>query len=502
MHQLKTKKILFFISKIILPILMTIIYSTVHSQNINDMEYFSLDYGRWLKVNTTLEIHTARNEAESIILRLKNAKSSNFKIKLYPLSKSKLNIELFLVKEKPNNQFGVMDAIEPINKESNIYIDSNDGIILIKSIVPNFIPPGSYSWRLSIYKNNHIYYNGVIKIFIYSPILKKITSHIQGNILFKRKDINESIILEILHKMKDYNFDSVILPRRVIKSKRYSLALNYANNNFTYIRLPPQKLFTRKKTMSYEMKKQQISPKEWLNKECNYLRYTLKNLRQKKIKAIFTYKLWDEPIAKNYKEVYFGYQGIRSCIKNIKLEITEEPSYNLGDIADIWTININKLNQDIVNKAHNTGDWAYLYANYLHSISNNPYRSRIIGWILDQYNLDGYHFWSISNWKHGMFYQNRNINNREERGTFFYYNKKVYSSLRIESFREGLEDMQLLKQVRECQYRKPQHTTTIKNVLLDISQMFNTWNINNKKSTLPNFFKFRKILLKIAEKCQ
>jgi len=88
----------------------------------------------------------------------------------------------------------------------------------------------------------------------------------------------------------------------------------------------------------------------------------------------------------------------------------------------------------------------WIYCNKASGIEEPLKGMRIIGWLLWRYQLDGYMFFSVNYWDEDPWKRSGKM----WRGTFVYpdySNRNVYPSLRLELFREGIEDAAILKKV-------------------------------------------------------
>ncbi len=401
---------------------------------------------------------------------------------------------------------GVMDALVEPDASGMVYPSSVNSQFLLKATVPAGTAAGTYRWNMQATANGQTIHNGEVKLIVHSATLEKPSINLQGNLLFKRDDVPDDIVLALLEKMRGYDFTGLVLPKTLFKKATLGKVENYALDNFQYIRMSPRILFTRKKTLADTLLADGISRERWLQDECDYVSQSLVRMKSNaRAHNVFTYKLWDEPVPGNYAEVEYGYGGLKKCASGVPLELTEEPAAGLGDVADIWTVNINTLNDGVVKKVRQQNDSIYLYANYLHDITANPLRSRNIGWLMGYFGLDGYHFWSVANWGNGALNQSEGETGREERGTLFYWdeqNRRVLSSLRMEMFREGLDDMQLLGQVKACAAAAGTGGVKAAQVLAQVDTAVKQWDFNNPKSKVPVLTAFRNSLLGAAEACR
>jgi hypothetical protein len=160
------------------------------------------------------------------------------------------------------------------------------------------------------------------------------------------------------------------------------------------------------------------------------------------------YKIWDEPHQRDFKDVVRLYKYAESKKQKIMLELSAPPVGTIKDIADIFVIRINDYEPTLVADAQKNGKQVWLYANPMHSLREPYYLMRNIGWLLWGWKLDGYHFWSVNNWTDNPWQEPAQKSNYFRKGVFVYPGDKrncIFPSLRLELFREGLEDYLLLK---------------------------------------------------------
>jgi hypothetical protein len=123
---------------------------------------------------------------------------------------------------------------------------------------------------------------------------------------------------------------------------------------------------------------------------------------------------------------------------------------------------------------------------------------RILGWLLWKYNLDGYLFWAINWWKEDPW---KTVSSKKKdflkRGTLVYPDPrtgKIYPSLRLEAFRDGIEDMLLLREVEKLAQGNGPKATKAKTLL---SKLKNVYSIAERFDHAPNPAVFREEIMKI-----
>ena len=475
-------------------------FPIVHAGTI---KLFNPDASNWVTLTPTIEVNSAINDSELIVLNLDGMQGHKISLKLAPSGNTAITFQWYQVLQGVNDN-GAIDALQSPDNSGVITAQTNSSMLVLKASIPTSVGAGNYRWSIQVMDNGTTAYQGSIAINVYPFKLETSTVTIQGNLLFKRNDIAEDTMLALLKTMRSYDFNSVILPKQYFKSATISRVERYVLDNFKYIRISPRTLFSRTNTLAQELKAEGVSREQWLKDECNYAN-NLVRLMNVSNKNALVYKLWDEPLPVNYPEVIYTYTGLHNCVKNVSLELTEQPSMDLGDIADIWTINLNALTEQAVQMARKQNDRIYLYANRLHDIRANPQLIRNVGWLMGYFGLDGYHFWSVSDWGNGTLEQASSDTGNEERGTLFYWDsasKKLLSSLRMEMFHQGLADMQLIEVVKKCSLTANNKGNTKAAALLaKLATSMDQWNFANGTDPGSALIHYRTELLSIAVAC-
>lgn len=469
------------------------------------VEQFVPETGNWMMAGAAIVLETASNEAESVVLRVNGIQGKAFQLNFSPLGTSGITLRWYQVMQADGGG-GLMDALAEPDGGGMVYPTHANSQFLLKAIVPAGTATGTYRWNMLAIVNGQTIHSGELKLIVHPVTLDLPTINLQGNLLFKRDDVPDEVMLALLGTMHSYGFTGLVLPKTLFKKVTLGSVEQYALDNFQYIRMSPRILFTRKKTLTDSLLAEGLSKEQWLQDECHHVAQILARMKaDARPHNVFAYKLWDEPMPENYAEVAYSYGGLKKCVSTIPLELTEPPSARLGDIADIWTVNINSLNSNVVKQVRQQNDRIYLYANYLHEITDNPLAIRNIGWLMGYFGLDGYHFWSVANWGNGALEQNGSETGREERGTLFYWDgqtNRVLPSLRMEMFREGLDDMQLLGLVKACAVSGHAGGVKAAQVLGGVDAAIKQWDFNDPKSRVPVLATYRSALLGAASDCR
>lgn len=168
----------------------------------------------------------------------------------------------------------------------------------------------------------------------------------------------------------------------------------------------------------------------------------------------FLIKAWDEP----KKGVYPAVRDLYLFLNTFKLpfltEITAPPGDDIKDIASIYIPQIEDIDIKSAREAQSKGKEVWFYANLMHSLRRPYHTMRNIGWLESSLGLNGYHFWCMNCWNRDPYTAIHGNARKDNLGTgYFVYpgtSSEIFnSSIRLEMFREGLEDYLIIKQARE-----------------------------------------------------
>jgi hypothetical protein len=165
-------------------------------------------------------------------------------------------------------------------------------------------------------------------------------------------------------------------------------------------------------------------------------------------------KLKDEPCVGEYGRVATVYDYAGDVLPSIRREISEQPSPMLRKSAEVWTTNLTAphLDLDAVQSAIEPSDELWAYHNFLHTLGYPSISMRIVPWTLGRHGIRGYLFWSVNYWAVDPWTDTAQ-NGSFMRGTLLYPDPKTgepVSSVRWELFREGLEDYETLRLLRDA----------------------------------------------------
>jgi hypothetical protein len=274
----------------------------------------------------------------------------------------------------------------------------------------------------------------------------------------------------------------------------YRRLVTYALDELGYkiVRLSPDKMYSARKPMSGLFDRGLDEEAFTKELQSHYSQFD-DLLANERWAGKLSTKLWDEPRPKDYADVVKSYSALRKAYPALLRELSEQPGEALSGAADIWVVYTKFLREQDVIEQHKQGKKMWLYANDLHGIDQPLGSMRNIGWLLWYYNLDGYHFWAINWWRKDPW---STASTREvdflKRGTLLYpdqsQNNDAVVSLRLEYFREGIEDFQLLRQIAAIQSRKGQAGIRAQRLLSSIrAEIIRTGEV--KTSLNPNHFR-------------
>lgn len=283
--------------------------------------------------------------------------------------------------------------------------------------------------------------------------------------------------------------------RRIV-SPEYKELISYVLDElkFVRVRIPAEKMFSPKESMSANFS-QSAKPAAFESSLRAHIQHYDDVLGNPAWKGRFGFKLWDEPKPRNYPEVVLSYQIAKQVKPEFKLELSEHPDARLENVADVWTPYVKYLKVGDIKDQHEKGKEVWVYANEIHGIDHPPFGMRIIGWLLWKYQLDGYLFWAI-NWWNENPWSTTSAPQRDfmKRGTFLYPGEEgmVFSSLRLEEFRKGIEDYLLLKKLDNVADGQGKHAEEARNLS---SKLKTVYRIQERYDSAPDPAQFRSAIL-------
>ncbi|HNR40606.1 MAG TPA: DUF6067 family protein [Bacteroidales bacterium] len=189
-------------------------------------------------------------------------------------------------------------------------------------------------------------------------------------------------------------------------------------------------------------------------------------------------ELWDEPTDLEWPYIRERAEKIKKIDKDIRLQLFAEggpyefsdrstDKYGLNDLVNIWApVNIIESPE---TQAKGGEIWTYFCTLARESAPNffidcPAIYQRSIPWYCWMYGVDGFEHWSTNyfwrNVKRGEPVDNKWPNTPWDSRTYYYYNGEgqlvypgpegaTYSSIRLENFRDGMEDYEYLFRLRE-----------------------------------------------------
>lgn len=158
--------------------------------------------------------------------------------------------------------------------------------------------------------------------------------------------------------------------------------------------------------------------------------------------------LIDEPQPENYPAVQRAYATSKSLAPAIKtLCAGWNPAKEFVQVIDLWATPLGYYNEAQANAARSQGQKQWLYANRLHGIDHPHVHQRLIGWLLYRHQFDGYLLWGVNFRPNDPWTTPPDAQDYLRRGTFYYphpQNGQPVPTIRLESFRRGLQDYQYL----------------------------------------------------------
>lgn len=273
-----------------------------------------------------------------------------------------------------------------------------------------------------------------------------------GDLHKKDKAYRRDKTRELLDLLANYRFNAVAGMWFGDTDEYYELA-RYALDDlgFRWVRLPLNKMYNWKSPMSETFGLTPADEERFVRETSSHLARFEKIVENPHWKGRLGVKVWDEPRPRDYPHVAMSYGAVGKAFPQLRRELSEEPHPEFEAAVDVWVPYIKYLKTDDIKAQHLLGKEVWFYANRVHGIDHPLHGMRILGWLIWAHDLDGYHFWAINWWKQDPWtttsqWKNDFIRN----GTLVYPDPvtgRVYASLRLEAFRDGIEDMILLREL-------------------------------------------------------
>ena len=418
-----------------------------------------------LKTKAEIRFRLAKGEAEGALILIDGGGATKLTVDFSRRSDQGLDNSLFYVKEVSiAGGLSVPDAMVPLSPGDSISVPDNGSFFVYARVSALYnTPVGDYR-NIFTFRDQTSGAEGSLAITstvlplsipgdtpvtiqaTVWPVRKYLSGGSSGTVFSSAASYTK----ELVHLLSEYRINAVagmgeLQPDRYIEVVKYA----FEELNFRQVRLPITGMYSRGRPMRRLYPAEQPSTDELVAVYREKFSKFLPLINNPAFRTRLCLKLWDEPEKMDYPDVMLIYNAAREAWPVLRLEISEEPSPELEDAADIWTAYIGFFDPAQVVRVHPSGGELWIYANKVHGIDHRPKGMRILGWLIWAYDLDGYLFWGVNWWEvdpwttvsaHGKDFL--------KRGTLVYPDTKgrgVVTSLRLEAFRDGIEDMLLIQ---------------------------------------------------------
>jgi hypothetical protein len=175
----------------------------------------------------------------------------------------------------------------------------------------------------------------------------------------------------------------------------------------------------------------------------------------------------DEPTAKNAPSYRAISDYVRRYLPGVKILDAVLTSRELAGTIDIWVPVLDVLHRDhkFYEELQKNGKEVWFYTcvgprgNYANRFIELPLiQTRYLHWINYKYNLTGYLHWGLNFWEQNQLYKDASRNKGKlpagDNCIIYPGNRKLYSSIRFEAMRDGIDDYQLLKMIEKKNPKK------------------------------------------------
>ncbi|HOV85726.1 MAG TPA: DUF4091 domain-containing protein [Syntrophobacteraceae bacterium] len=387
------------------------------------------------------------------------------------------------------NRGRVPDILVPVEFASPMVFSETDNLLFLKiKSLPN--SAGFYELMLTLSGETTSLKSKVL-VHVHNVPISLPNLLIQGC-------LKEDKSFDLIEFLRDYGFTGICgvstewhVRRRPEGFKK--LCDRILSLGYKAIRIPNKTMYGHRRAFPYPDSADGY--KQWLRDEVDYLNNLDDLLQDKKYRDVFSFRCWDEPQADQYNQVYNTSRLIKENQPNLRLELTEPPDSGLSPYVDTWSLNIRYLDRPTVLEAKTGGKKCILYANSLHGVNRKSYTydMRAIGYLLWKFRLDGYYFWGLNDWEGDVQEMSTTGAPREyKRGILLYRLKdsgKIVPSLRLELFRDGLEDLSLLKYIAG--------KGEFKGLRKEIHRKLKTFQMVDKQAVVPDMTKYHHRILSL-----
>ncbi len=422
----------------------------------------------------SLEVAGARNEYLFARLRFPGAEPSSLKIRLIDTrsrlkaESAKVRFSFFQLCWAPSTSVGKLppDALLPI--EQGLLYTGSPLEILMAIHIPADFPSGLSQYQLVASDKRHSY-RQIVKLRVYKFALPDdLPIAIFGQFWHyplehyarygvKSPDAYFLTIKAYYRSMREYKinmlggvyafpFDELQADKKIEEFADYHRLVEYALDQLGFRRFMIPKLpgwrtinrpgsdFITKANLFYPQFQEYLKRHGWQDRALNYL--------------------IDEPQPDQYAAVRQAYGLAKSLAPTIKtLCAGWNPDPEFPKVIDIWATPAAYYQESQANLALSQGQEQWLYANRLHGIDHPQVHPRLIGWLLYRYQFTGYLLWGVNFWPRDPWANEPGDPEYMRRGTFYYPHPQTgqpVPTLRLESFRRGLQDYQYFHLLTEA----------------------------------------------------
>ncbi|WP_106830818.1 DUF4091 domain-containing protein [Parabacteroides pacaensis] len=207
----------------------------------------------------------------------------------------------------------------------------------------------------------------------------------------------------------------------------------------------------------------------------------------------------DEPTSKNSDSYRLISKYVKQYLPEVKILDAVLTSKELAGTIDVWIPVLNVLHTDFsfYQDLQKTGKEIWFYTcvgpkgNYANRFIELPLiQTRLLHWINYKYNVTGYLHWGLNYWQKNQLQTNadRDAGKLPAGDNCIIYPgyRKLYTSIRFETMRDGIDDYTLLKMIEK---RNPQKAKEYANSLI--------LNFNEYDNSVTFFRKVRKNMLEL-----
>lgn len=222
-----------------------------------------------------------------------------------------------------------------------------------------------------------------------------------------------------------------------------------------------------------------------------------KHLEQKGWFEKYMQHIGDEPKAANAASYAAISAYVHKYMPGVRVLDAVLTSKELAGMIDVWIPVLDVLHRDykFYQDLQKNGKEVWFYTcvgprgNYANRFIEQPLiQTRYLHWINYKYDVTGYLHWGLNYWAKNQLYANmsRDAGRLPAGDNCIIYPgyRKLYSSIRFETMRDGIDDYQLLKMLEE---KDPQKSKKLANDII--------LNFNSYDGSIPYFRNVRKQLL-------